>query len=84
MCALGTSLLTVISKRTKGNLFECTYFYWEPVFIATNSQEIWFPEVPLEYFVKNKVRSENILAGALYLIVIPRGTKGKHILLRIS
>jgi hypothetical protein len=50
------------------------YFYWEPISLATNSQKLWFPYVPLKIIVRNKLPSKNIIAGAIFLTVISRGT----------
>jgi hypothetical protein len=41
-------------------------------FLATSNK--WFSQVPLETTVRNKVPSENILTGFLFLKGISRGT----------
>jgi hypothetical protein len=40
---------------------------------ATNFQNMWFPQVPLEITVKNKAHSGNIPAGAPFVTVISEG-----------
>jgi hypothetical protein len=56
-----------------------TYFIpcistWSLFSKQLNLNKIWFPKVPLEITDKNKVPSENILVGTLFLTVISRGT----------
>jgi hypothetical protein len=47
--------------------------------LATNPQKIWFPQIPLEITVRNKVPSRKIPAGTLFLTVFSRGTLGNNI-----
>jgi hypothetical protein len=69
---LGALLLTVILRGTKGNLFYCSYFYWEPFFLATNSEEIWFPLVPGDITVTKKIPAGIFSLRTLFLTVISR------------
>jgi hypothetical protein len=52
-------------------------------FLANNSQYIWLAWVPLEITFRNKVFSENILLGTLFLTVIFRGETGEPFLLNV-
>jgi hypothetical protein len=40
---MGTLFLKVNCRRTYGSLVHCTYFYWKPFFLASDSQK----KVPL-------------------------------------
>jgi hypothetical protein len=44
-------------------------------FLATNSQKIWLPHVPLETTVKNKVLAGIFPLGTSFLAIISRGTR---------
>jgi hypothetical protein len=65
--SLGTLFLTVIPRGTRGNLFYCTYFYWEPSIQSTSSQNNM---VPLGITVSNKVPARIFSLGNFFLIMI--------------
>jgi hypothetical protein len=72
--SLGTSLLTVIFMRSSENLFYCTYSYRKRFFLATNSQKIWYPSVPLEITVRNRAPAIIFFIVKLIFNRLPRRT----------
>jgi hypothetical protein len=68
----GTLFPTVISMGTLGNLFYCINFYWEPQFLESISQKIWFPSVRLEIIVIYEVHAEIFPPGTSFLVFFQR------------
>jgi hypothetical protein len=72
-----TLYLIVIPRGTN---FIAHIFHWERTFPANNSQELWFPWVPLEITVRNNAPARIFSLGTLFLPAISRGTLRNHIL----